>query len=344
MRCTNCGHEAREPTRFCARCGRPLVTTQAPPREPLARTTPRWVRRALPYVVTIALAGGVSWFVSHRTATRSEARGSTQPGDAGGTAGEVPATDPLSGVRGIADAAPRAYAPGDCITWSEEGNAAAGDTRTVTCREPHLLEVSASLDLSGRFDTYPTATDWDSVLAGDCRPSVDALLGQPLDPFGKFAIFGVFPTRDSWAFGERTVWCGLTGRDASLALRAVPLTEEARNATQALIAPVGTCIGARSEWVPCTDSHLREVTGHAAVTGTAPPDAGDDRAWQALLGTRCEDFARAYLGRPLGADDLVGWQPIDPRSWVAGRRTVECLIARGAAGRAIEITGSLRAG
>lgn len=353
MRCANCGHEPRDATRFCGRCGRELVLVGA--HRPEIANTPsptRRVRKLLPYVLTVALALGTNWYFSHRQTSSSASRdaAAAQSGDTEAALGPDGALDdPMAAVDGVSAAEPmtaRAYAAGRCLTWDEERGSQGRATRDVACDQPHLLQLSGNINLTTRFADYPSAQQWDTVFSEDCRPSVEALLGQPLDPFGKFSIYGIFPTRDAWARGERTVWCGVTGRDASFALKAVPLTEDARGAAQALVAPVGTCLGAQGQTTPCTGPHVREVTGLVDLDGSVAslPDAGDGRAWQTLAAGPCEAAARVYLGRALNGTDLVGWEPIDRRSWVTGRRTLECLIGTTEAGKLVEVHETLRAG
>jgi len=79
-----------------------------------------------------------------------------------------------------------------------------------------------------------------------------------------------------------------------------------------------------------SQSHLWEVAGYADLTGKVaqPPAVNDDPAWGLLVGDACHVAAAGYLGHEPRNDQRAGWEPIEPGSWAAGRRTVECTVAR----------------
>gem|GEM_PF-4033225 len=64
----------------------------------------------------------------------------------------------------------------------------------------------------------------------------------------------------------------------------------------------------------------------------------------AFLGPTCGLLAAQYLGRALDGDLASSWLPLDPRSWSAGRRTIDCLVAHGPAGQHRAVSGSIRSG
>ena len=155
------------------------------------------------FVVIVALVvvlGGVAGYgplSSLRRSSKSSLPTVTVPPDgAGGTTTTV-----LTLER-------RAYKHGDCVVWDQKPSADPANTRVVPCTAPHLFEVGSRLDLTGRFDHFPTKPEWKLIFVHDCGASVQALLGAPLDPTGRFVPGGITPTRSGWEQGDRVVWCG----------------------------------------------------------------------------------------------------------------------------------------
>ena len=243
----------------------------------------------------------------------------------------------------------RDYSLGDCVTWSQKAGNDQRDTHTVSCSKPHLLEISGSLDLSERFDHYPSKAELDLVDGTVCAQQVSALIGRPLDPYGKFAPENLHPFQDAWTNGYRKLWCGAAARwshappshDESL-----PFTGRVEGADQTSLEPIGSCWTAKGRYaVPCATPHTNEVAGYADLTNkglTSVPALQDDRAWQNLVGDQCDQIARNYLGyQPVG-DVFAGWSPIEAASWLAGRRLVECIVGHGRANEWLTSTGSLK--
>ncbi len=226
----------------------------------------------------------------------------------------------------------RAFGRGDCVTYDQTPGRESQTMKVVSCALPHLLEVSGGLDLTGRFDHYPTHAEWGAVLDHDCRPSVEALLGGAIDPTGRFIPSAVFATTEAWARGDHTAWCGVIqapqSRPPSGGHRE-PFTGKAAGVPQARLSPVGSCWRNDDAFaVPCNQPHDYEVSGRVDLSRRAgpPPAVADDAAWNKIVGADCRRLARHYLvGKPL-AKQRFGWTPITEASWAAGRCIVECTV------------------
>jgi hypothetical protein len=242
----------------------------------------------------------------------------------------------------------RSYNRGDCITFDQTPNGKTHEIDVVTCDRPHLMEMTVSIDVTGRFDRFPSGAIWKALFQHDCAPSIRALMGAPLDPVGRFYATGVQPSPQSWADGDRTVWCGVGAQPLTAPARgfeAAPFTGKVEGAPQARVYPVGSCLGSDSGYViPCRQAHEVEVTGYVDLTGKVgePPAPGNTSGWQALVGPDCVRAARSYLGHGLVNGESAGWNPIQPGSWATGRRVLECTVGRYRADRPVSTVGSLK--
>ncbi len=243
----------------------------------------------------------------------------------------------------------RSYQVGDCVDWDQDSAAGPRSTHVVPCTASHLVEIAGRLDVGRRFDHYPTQAEWQVVFAHDCLPAVEALLGRPLDPEGRFTLSGLIPVPQSWDSRNHAVWCvaELTpGHATSPGSDLVAFTGKVEGASQTRTARIGTCFTNASPYaVPCRRPHAYEVTGDVNLSGLTsnPPPAADDRAWDKLVGRQCAAIARSYMHRALGADESSGWLRLLPQSWAAGRRVIECTVQRrGASNPAALYAGSLR--
>jgi hypothetical protein len=64
-----------------------------------------------------------------------------------------------------------------------------------------------------------------------------------------------------------------------------------------------------------------------------------------LVGSRCEQVGRSYLGRPYRADEQYAFNQITLERWTAGTRVVECFGLRvDASGHTATVTRALRDG
>ncbi len=240
----------------------------------------------------------------------------------------------------------RSYSRGDCVVYDQRG-VGARETRVVPCAKPHLLEMTESFEVRNR-DHFPSEVQWTALFEKRCHASIEALLGTHLDPVGLFFATGVQPSGESWARGDRTIWCGVAKVSAARPSRPhqlVPFTGKVGGAPQARLAEVGSCWSGASPYPSsCRNAHEWEVVGFFDLAGKVaqPPAPNDNTAWGNLVGEACAGSARSYLGHDLVNDVHAGWQPIQPGSWIAGRRAVECTVAHYRNDQVIASSGSLR--
>lgn len=98
------------------------------------------------------------------------------------------------------------YRAGDCITWDQDRQADR-TTVAVPCDQPHLIEITGWVDLSG-LDKFPSEAEWKSIKRSrECPEQAEQYLGYPLDPFGRFQANGIIPVSDTWSRGDKGVWC-----------------------------------------------------------------------------------------------------------------------------------------
>jgi hypothetical protein len=227
----------------------------------------------------------------------------------------------------------RSYRRGDCVNWDQRHSTARRSTNVIPCEQTHLVEIAGEIDVSGRFDHYPSEPEWTRVFSHDCLASVRSLLGGPLDPDGRFTTGGIEPLADAWGQGVRTAWCGVVATRTGPAVHRDTFESfrgKVEGASQVRTEPVGTCLGSKQFAVACATPHSVEIVGYVDLTGltTQPPAVNDNAGWDRLVGDKCGTVGRAYLGHPLSGDEGFGWLSILPASWAAGRRVVECTVAR----------------
>ena len=100
----------------------------------------------------------------------------------------------------------RLYRPGDCVIYEPDNspgnNVVVGIndltvTRVVPCDQPHFYEITGIYQVPERSQ-YPTDQEWADVFRRDgdgCKPLAASYLNGPLDPYGKFRVSGIKPTR-----------------------------------------------------------------------------------------------------------------------------------------------------
>ncbi|HEV7525103.1 MAG TPA: septum formation family protein [Acidimicrobiia bacterium] len=163
----------------------------------------------------------------------------------------------------------RSYDRGDCVFFDESPGTGTRDTQVVDCSRPHVIEMTTSIDVGGRFDHFPTNVEWRAVYNRDCAPSIRALLGAPIDPVGRFYPTGVQPSQESWAENDRTVWCGVGALSLTRPahpFQDVPFTGNAEGTSQARIFPVGSCASTDTAFVvPCAQ---KRTSGRSRGTST----------------------------------------------------------------------------
>jgi hypothetical protein len=83
------------------------------------------------------------------------------------------------------------------------------------------------------------------------------------------------------------------------------------------------------------------VTGSIELKKPAGTPYPTDSAWWSLIGNRCDDLARTYLGRPLTGNLRVSTVGLTKDSWDVGR-TVECTVGRFNGDNELPLQGSLK--
>ena len=224
------------------------------------------------------------------------------------------------------------------------------DTRVVPLYGAASLRGASRLDLTGRLDHFPTKAE--SEVDRSCTTAARActtLLGAPLDPIGRFAPGGITPTRSGWAAGDREVWCGAESAAPGPVTRddfLVVFTGKVECVATRLDA-VGTLSLVRRRGNPAVPQAApvrslrvrRSLRRHRRAAGRA-----DDSGWNRFVGDKCDNVGRVYVGRDLTNDEGVGYLVIPTASWAAGRRTLECTVARyDAKGNPTAYVGSLKA-
>jgi hypothetical protein len=241
----------------------------------------------------------------------------------------------------------RTYALGDCVAFDQRPGEDTRETQVVNCDRPHLIEMTMGLNLGDRFDHFPTEAEWQTVFDHDCAPGTRRLIRGPLDPLGRYFPTAITPSRESWIHGDRDVWCGVGAVSLTRPPRKsmlMPFTGKVEGTPQARISPIGSCWGDSEYEIPCSQSHRWEVAGYTNLTGKVaqPPALNDDHAWGLLVGDACHVVAVRYLGHEPSNDQRAGWEPIEPGSWAAGRRTVECTVAHYQGTHDVPTVGSMR--
>ncbi|WP_255450143.1 septum formation family protein [Skermania sp. ID1734] len=237
----------------------------------------------------------------------------------------------------VAGAAFGTAVQGDCLTWKKPD---ASDLSKVDCKQPHLFEVAAQIDLSkypgaefGPGSKFPGVLRFTELKDEDCVPAVRDYLGAKFDPNGKFDVGLINPGEAGWAAGERTLRCGLQFSGTTGAL--MPIVGTVAGQDQSKVWDPGTCIGINgnvpSDPVDCSQQHAFEVVGVIDLATQFPggPPAQPDQ--DKFLEAACTKASTDYLGSP---DTLrnktltLFWDNIDAISWIAGSRKVNCSVGK----------------
>ncbi|WP_239334299.1 septum formation family protein [Frankia sp. CiP3] len=240
------------------------------------------------------------------------------------------------------------YARGRCYTWNQD--ITYPDVDEVPCAHPHLFEAIRRTSVASGYpagSAYPADAQWPEITDRYCGQVARDFLGYPLDPYGRFDIGPLVPTRSGWEMGDRDLVCGLAAahHDPN---RFALFTGVVEGADQAWVYPAGTCLQLTATetkgQVPCAVPHQAEVTGGTTMPGAANSEPPSEAAFDELMGSRCEVAARRYLGRPFQETSTmrVGWLHLAAESWRAGTRTATCMIYFfDASGQPAAITGAL---
>ena len=241
----------------------------------------------------------------------------------------------------------RSYRRGDCVVW-EQALGQERAVKTVSCHVSHLLEMVEAIELKNMTGPYPTEAAWNLLFEQNCAPLVASYLHAPIDPYGRYTVSGLEVGQEGWDIGDRTIWCGVAAVGVSpigpYAL--VPFTERAHGNDQTKFQGVGTCLGTVAgggvDVADCSGPHELEVTGSVDLTDRidhAPNTVEID----GLALDTCRRIASDYLGHPLGAGVEAATYGLEPASWTAGRRVVECVVGRSSGSDWISTSGSMKA-
>jgi hypothetical protein len=103
---------------------------------------------------------------------------------------------------------------GDCVTWPDsEGDFATRiGIEVVDCADEHRLEMLGTVTLEE--GPYPTPGRFSELFDERCPALARTHLGHDLDPAGRFAIGGLYPSIDGWRAGDRGLACAVVLRDS----------------------------------------------------------------------------------------------------------------------------------
>ncbi|MFF0144600.1 putative regulator of septum formation [Amycolatopsis sulphurea] len=260
-------------------------------------------------------------------------------------------TDTLAGGSKLSEAAEQAFhsPPGSCLTWAATD---ASDAHQVACEQPHLFEVTGSIDLGAQFNEeapFPSLDQWQQIAEQKCNSDMQPYLGHRLDPYGKLTTNLLRPAPAQWSNGDRQLRCGLQWSGPGGKLQ--PTTGPAKSQDQSLVWEPGTCLALAGKGVgdpvDCARPHSYEIIatldlGQNFKNGY--PNQKDQKAW---LDTECTKAAKDYTGgADLGEKKLIlGWDVREQESWDAGSTKVNCKVAATLAdGSGFQaVTGSVKA-
>lgn len=215
-----------------------------------------------------------------------------------------------------------------CLTWQRQD---ATDAKAVSCTQPHLFEVTATLDLQdfGAQEPFPDPARWQQLVAERCTERTMQALDDRFDPFGRFTIGAIKPSEAGWRSGDRTMRCGVqsAGRTGMLfATTGNVLTQD-----QSDVHAPGICLGndgkAVGDPVDCAGPHAIEVVGVVDLKGAFPNGFPDEAAQDKMLSTECARLVKNYSGGPAVATNkglTLFWPTLHAQSWHAGSTRVDC--------------------
>jgi hypothetical protein len=237
------------------------------------------------------------------------------------------------GVAATSNEAEQAFnsPPGTCLTWA---NPTGADIRRVACAQPHVFEMTGTVDISAQYPANapsPALDLWQKIKTDKCTPSMTQYLGGELDPYGKFSVDALKPTDAQWTDGDRKVRCGIQ-RAAPSGSR-LPTTGSAAHQDQSNVYDPGTCLALTGttigDPVDCQNGHAYEIVGlvdlSSAFSGSAYPD--EQKQGQKLLDL-CGQASKTYTG----GTDLTKmhltlyWDTLKKESWAAGSRKIDCKV------------------
>ncbi|MFZ0873281.1 MAG: septum formation family protein, partial [Pseudonocardiaceae bacterium] len=186
-----------------------------------------------------------------------------------------------------------------CLTWQLPD---AADATAVNCSQPHLFEVTGTLDLRD-FDAqapFPDPARWQQLVAQRCTQPTTQALADHFDPFGRFTVGAIKPSEAGWARGDRTLRCGVQAAGRTGTLFATLGNAQAQD--QSDVHPPGTCLGndgkAVGDPVDCAIPHAIEIVGVVDLKGAFAKGYPDEAAQDRVLSTECTRLAKDFAGGP----------------------------------------------
>lgn len=242
--------------------------------------------------------------------------------------GDAPLLPAISSLAAPDAPQPLRAAVNSCLTWQRPD---ASDAKTVSCTDPHLFEVTGTLDLEdvGAQEPFPDQVRWQELVAQRCTASTTQALAERFDPFGRYTVGAIKPSEAGWLRGDRTLRCGVqtAGRTGTL----FPTTGNILTQDQSDVHPPGTCLGndgkAVADPVDCAGPHAIETVGVVNLKDAFPQGYPDDAAQDKLLNTECTRLAQDFSGGAGGAANkglTLFWQTLRAESWQAGSTRVDC--------------------
>ncbi|MGH3770435.1 MAG: septum formation family protein [Pseudonocardiaceae bacterium] len=215
-----------------------------------------------------------------------------------------------------------------CLTWQKPD---AIDATAVNCAQPHLFEVTGTLDLQdfGAQAAFPDPAHWRQLVAQRCTQLTTQALADHFDPFGRFTVGAIKPSEAGWVRGDRTLRCGVQSAGHTGTL--FDTTGSVLGQDQSDTHPLGTCLGndgkAVGDPVDCAGPHAVEVVGMFDLAGPFPKGYPDEAAQDRVLNTECTRLAKDFSGGPSVVANkglTLFWETLRRESWQAGSTRVDC--------------------
>jgi hypothetical protein len=215
-----------------------------------------------------------------------------------------------------------------CLTWQKPD---AADARAVSCAQPHLFEVTGTLDLQD-FNVgaaFPDPARWQQLVTERCAQLTTQALADHFDPFGRFTVGAIKPSEAGWLRGDRTLRCGVqsAGRTGTL----FPTTGNVLAQDQSDVHPPGTCLAndgkAVGDPADCARPHAIEVVGVVDLKGAFTKGYPDEAAQDRVLNTECTRLSKNFAGGPAVVANkglTLFWEILRKESWQAGSTQVDC--------------------
>ena len=215
-----------------------------------------------------------------------------------------------------------------CLIWQKPE---AVDARAVSCSQPHLFEVTGTLDLVdfGAQSAFPDLVRWQQLVTERCTQRTTQTLAGHFDPFGRFTMGAIKPSEAGWRDGDRTMRCGVqsVGRTGML----FPTTGSVLQQDQSNVHPPGICLGndgkAVGDPVDCAGPHAVEMVGVVDLKGSFPQGYPEEAAQDRVLNPECTRLAKEFAGGSAVVANkglTLFWETLRPESWQAGSTRVDC--------------------